>query len=137
GRGVEAVLDRADPVGREAALPGVLAHDLLVGRHVHAVDPVLGHEALDPLNLRPQLLEHRARLLRQRLQVLRGHLARAWNFPFDDVPRHAFLLRSGTVLVSARKNGPRAHGEAASIAQRMSRYSITRRAYRGSSGPGV
>src|SRR5205823_4293207 len=76
----------------EAALLRVLAHHLLVRRHVDAVDLVAGHVALDPLDLRPEALQDAARLLRDRLQLLRAELAGAGDLTLDEVLRHGGLL---------------------------------------------
>src|SRR5438445_4899182 len=92
GRGIDDALDLGDVVGGEAALLRVLAHHLLVRRHVHAVDLVAGHVALDPLDLRPEALQHAARLLRDRLQLLRAELAGAGDLTLDEVLGHGGLL---------------------------------------------
>src|SRR5207249_1236950 len=70
----------------------VLAHHLFARRHVHAVDLVAGHVALDPLDLRPEALQHAARLLRDRLQLLRAELAGAGDLTLDEVLGHGGLL---------------------------------------------
>src|SRR5215210_1440380 len=53
-RGVDHTLDLGDLVGREAALFGVLADQLLARSVVDAENLVGGHVALDPLNLRSE-----------------------------------------------------------------------------------
>ena len=47
----------------------MLPDDVRVGRDVHAVQLVVGHVAVQPLDLRPEGLEHTARLLRCGLEV--------------------------------------------------------------------
>src|SRR5688500_17573593 len=80
--------DGRDLVGGATALGRVLPDHLLVGRHVHAVDLVGCHVALDPLDLRPQLLQHAARLLRDSAQLIRAELACPWNLALDHVSWH-------------------------------------------------
>src|SRR5439155_16839405 len=77
-----------DPVRRDAPLLGVLADGLLVRRHVHAVDLVVCHVALDPLDLRPHFAQHPAGLLGDRLQLLRRQLPRSGDVPLDHVFGH-------------------------------------------------
>src|SRR4051794_40570644 len=83
--------DRPDPrdaVGGEPALPGVLAHRLLVRREVHAVDLVVGDVALDPLDLRPHPPQDAAGLLRDGLELLGGQLPGAGDLSLDDELGH-------------------------------------------------
>src|SRR5882672_7808244 len=92
GRRIDRAQDLADPVGGEAALGRVLAHHLLVGRHVHAVDLVSGDVAVDPLDLRAQALQHAARLLGDTAQLLLRQLAGAGDLALDQVLGHGGLL---------------------------------------------
>src|SRR6267142_4298342 len=92
GGGVDRPDDLADPVGGKAALAGVLAHQLLAGRHVHAVDLVPRDVALDPLDLGPETLQDTARLLGDRAQLLRRQLAGAGDVALDEVLGHGVLL---------------------------------------------
>src|SRR5260370_1177201 len=86
--GVDHGADLGDTVGREAALPSVLTHELLAGGDVHAIDLVRGHEALHPLDLRPQPTQHGTRLLGDGLELGLRQLARPRDLPLDDVLRH-------------------------------------------------
>jgi serine/threonine protein kinase len=61
--------DLGHPVGREATLPGMLAHHGFVRRAIDAVDLVAGHLAVDPLDLRAHLVEHAAGLLGDGLEL--------------------------------------------------------------------
>src|SRR5438034_183423 len=94
GGGIDDVLDLGDPVGGEAALLRVLAHQLLARRHVHAIDLVAGHVALHPLDLRAEALEHAARFFGDGAQLLRGELAGAGDLALDEVLGHGLLLSS-------------------------------------------
>src|SRR5215217_9368232 len=81
-----------DAVGGEAAALCVFTHGRLVRRDVDAVDLVARDVALDPLNLRPHVAQHAARLLRDGLQLLRLQVARAGDFALDEILRHDSLL---------------------------------------------
>src|SRR6266540_6819416 len=81
-----------DPVGWEAATLGMLANQLLVRRQVHTIDLVVGHEALHPLNLRTELLQHAAGLLGDPLQRIRRKAACSREFTLDHKLVHRFLL---------------------------------------------
>src|SRR5437867_786404 len=80
--------DARDPVRRETALLRVLANRLLVGRHVHAIDLVVRHVTVDPLDLRTHLPQHPARLLRNPLQLLGCQVAGPRNLTLDHVLGH-------------------------------------------------
>src|SRR5580658_5734231 len=67
GSGIDDAADLRDAVGREAALARMLPYHLLVGRDVNAVNLVVGDVALQPLDLRAEIGEHRAGLLRDGL----------------------------------------------------------------------
>lgn len=75
-------------VRREAALLSMLANHLFIRRDVDAVDLVIGHVTLEPLNLRSQLLQHSTGLLRDALKLLWRQLSCFGNLPFDYVFRH-------------------------------------------------
>src|SRR6266511_4011250 len=81
-----------DPVGREAPTLGMLANQLLVRRQVHTIDLVVGHEALHPLDLRTELLQHAAGLLGDPLQCFRRQAACSREFTLDHKLVHRFLL---------------------------------------------
>src|SRR5215813_14231265 len=85
-----------DPVGREAALLSVLTDHLLIGRDVDAVNLVVRNEALDPLDLRSEVAQHAARLLRDGVQFVGAEFARIWDFPFNYIFRHDGSYRMGT-----------------------------------------
>ena len=67
GRRVDDVPHLRNAVRGEASLARVFAHHLFVGRDVDAVDLVVGDVALQPLNLGPEVAQHRAGLLRDGL----------------------------------------------------------------------
>src|SRR5215207_5654863 len=90
-RRVDHAPDLGDAVGGEAAALRVLADGRLVRGDVDAVDLVARDVALDPLNLRPHLLQHAARLLRDGLQLLARQVARAGYFALDEKLRHDLL----------------------------------------------
>src|SRR5579859_1584635 len=75
-------------VCRKASLLGVFLHRRLIWGDIHAIDLVVGHIAFEPLDLRPELLEDAARLLRDTLQLVRRELSGSRNFAFDYVFWH-------------------------------------------------
>lgn len=88
-------------IGREAALGGVVADHFFVGGVVDAVYLVVGHIAVDPLNLRPHFLQHAAGGLRDGLQLVGVELAGARDFAFDDILGHDVLV---LVMVGGQVN---------------------------------
>jgi hypothetical protein len=56
--GIDDRPDFRNPVGGEATHLGVLADHGFIGRDVDAIDLVVGDEALNPLNLGPQLMQY-------------------------------------------------------------------------------
>src|SRR5258707_5003529 len=87
-------LDLRHAVCQEAALLRVFADHLLVGSDIDAVDFVPSYITVEPLNLWSQILEHVAGFLRNRCHLLRCYIPHSGDIAFDDVFRHAFLLRS-------------------------------------------
>src|SRR5579884_1554321 len=75
-------------VGRKSSLPGMLPDHLGIRSDVDAVDFVIGDVALHPLNLRTEVAQHGAGLLRNLLQLLGGETSRSRQFPLDDVLGH-------------------------------------------------
>ena len=75
-------------IRRELPQLRMLAHRRLIRRNVHAVDLVVGHIGLHPLNLRPHPLQHIARVLRDALQLLGTQRARPGNLPLNHKLRH-------------------------------------------------
>src|SRR5262245_40360434 len=71
----------------------MFANHGLVGRTINAIDLVIGYEALDPLNLWAKVVQHAARLLRDRVQLLLREFARSRQFALDHVFRHKKSLR--------------------------------------------
>src|SRR5215510_1116158 len=88
GRGIDDGPHRRDPVRGESPALGVLANQLLARRDVDAVDLVVRDEALHPLDLGAELLEHAGRLLRNPLELFPGEFADAGKVTFDDVLGH-------------------------------------------------
>ncbi len=56
--GIDYLLHRRDAVSRKAAALGVLANSLFIGSDVDAVDLIISHVTLDPLDFRAKLIEH-------------------------------------------------------------------------------
>jgi hypothetical protein len=95
------VHDRAharDPVGGEAAALRVLLDDLRRVRVVDAVQLVVHHVAMHPLNVLAQRVNDAVRLLRHGAQLLAAELTRARQFPLDHVFRHGRPPLVGTTL---------------------------------------
>ena len=61
----------------------MLAHHLLVGSDVDAVDFVIGDVALQPLDLWAELVQHRAGFLRDGLNLVGGKGADSRNFTLN------------------------------------------------------
>src|SRR5262249_38784762 len=91
-RRVDDRFDFRDAVRRKSALLRVFADQCLAGRVVNAIDLVGGDVAVDPLNLRAEVLEHPAGFLRDGLESLGRHIARAGDFAFNHVLRHGEVL---------------------------------------------
>src|SRR5437763_10635501 len=66
----------------------MFADHLLIGRAIDAVDLVVCHVAVDPLDLRTEILEDRAAGLRCRLEVGCAKLTHAGHFPLNHELRH-------------------------------------------------
>src|SRR6266404_5921679 len=74
-----------DAIGREAPLLGMVAHHLFIWRDVDAINLVVGDIALQPLNLWPEISEHSARFLRDRLQLVLRQFTGIRNLALDNV----------------------------------------------------
>ena len=83
--------------GWESALSGVLADERLVGRNVDAIDLVVSHIAVDPLNGWSQIAQHGAGLLRNSLKLRRRKRSGSRNLAFDDELWHGCDLSQGNV----------------------------------------
>ena len=81
--------DFRDAVGWEAALPRMFAHRRLIRRNVDTVNLVSRDVAVQPLNLRTEIPQDAARLLRNRLQLLRLQIPGSGNFALNDKFGHA------------------------------------------------
>src|SRR5437763_11070724 len=75
-------------IRQEAALFGVLAHGLFIGRDVDAIDLVVGHVTLHPLDLWAHAAQHPTRFLRDALQLRFRQLSGVGNFALNDELRH-------------------------------------------------
>ena len=106
GSGVD---DGADPgyyVGREAALLGVLADEVLAGGVVDAIDFVISDVAVDPLDLRAEVAEDTTGGLRDGFELLGGEIARVGDLPLDNVLGHGeCLLKLDGPCLEYRKRG--------------------------------
>src|ERR1700730_6024890 len=88
--------DFGDLVSRETAALGVLLDDRLVLCEVDAKGLVGGDVALDPLNIRAELLQRRVRFLRGVPEGLPFGAADRRKLAFDDELAHGFLpIKSG------------------------------------------
>ena len=83
-RGIDHGPDFRDAVGREAALLRMFAHHRLIGRNVDTVNLVSRDVAVQLLNLRTKIPQDVARLLRNRLQLLRLQIPGSGNFALND-----------------------------------------------------
>jgi hypothetical protein len=63
----------------------MLHHHLLVRCDVDAVDPVVRDVAVDPLDARPEMLQHAAGFLRDGHELVGRELAGARDIALDDV----------------------------------------------------
>src|SRR5439155_4662019 len=81
----------------EAALFRMPADHLLIGSVVDAVDLVAGDVTLHPLDLRSQIVQDAAGLLRNALELGRRELAGAGNLAFDHELWHAPVLSTSSV----------------------------------------
>jgi hypothetical protein len=70
-------------IGRESAHLGMLAHKSRVRSDVHAVNLVIGHVALHPLNPGAELVQYTARFLGNPVQVRRRKFPGTGNFTLD------------------------------------------------------
>src|SRR5438046_1214353 len=87
-RGIDNRRDLGNLVGRKSTLPCVFANHLFIGGAVNAVDLVVRHITLDPLNLRSQVPEHSTRFLRNGVELVFRKLSRARQFAFYYVLGH-------------------------------------------------
>src|SRR5580704_6888955 len=84
GGGVDDAANLGDAVGGEAALAGVLADHLFVGRDVDAVDFVVGDVAMKPLDLGTEIAQDGAGFFSDGLRLLGRYCTDTWNFAFND-----------------------------------------------------
>src|SRR5438270_6343171 len=84
----------------------MLPDHFFVGRAVDAVDLVVRHVAVDPLDLRTEVLENRAAGLRCRFEVGCAKLAHTGHFPLNHDLRHdtsrCSLLQRASIAPRAR-----------------------------------
>jgi hypothetical protein len=66
GRRVNEAAHCRDPVGWDTCAPRMLPNAVFIRREVNAIDLILGHVTVEPLNLRPHST--------QNLQRAQGHL---------------------------------------------------------------
>src|SRR6516162_888347 len=81
---IDHLLDFSDLGRRKAADLGVLADDGLVLSEIDAKGLVVGHVALDPLNVRTELTQDLVRFCRRPSQLFALQRADLRNIPFDD-----------------------------------------------------
>jgi hypothetical protein len=77
-----------DGIGRESALGGMFADELLIGSDIDTVDFVAGDVALNPLNFGTELAQDAAGSLGDGMELLARKVAGTGNFALDDVLGH-------------------------------------------------
>src|SRR4030088_2397351 len=93
GRGrIDHAFDLGDSVGWESSLFGVFFDHFLVGSDVHAINFVVSHVAVYPLNLRAQSLKYVAGFLRNGLNLLLSQASCVGDISLDHIFRHVWLL---------------------------------------------
>ena len=85
---VDQVPDGGDPAGRDADLARVFANRGFVRSEVHAVDFLVRHVAVEPLNLGSHSLQDLQRAQGHLPDLAFGHPARSRHVPLDNVLRH-------------------------------------------------
>jgi hypothetical protein len=108
GGGADFGVDGCDDVGRESAFGGVSADDIFVRRNVDAVDLVGCDEGVDPLDLRTDSFDNRARFLRDGGELVGGELAGAGKVALDEELGHCGSPLGG---IDAGPVGTRYSGE--------------------------
>src|SRR5262245_47281099 len=81
----------ADAIDGDVCQAGVFLDHELVRRVVDAIDLVVRHVAVDPLDFRPELPECSQRNERSLADLCFGHPAGAWDVTFDNKLRHSAL----------------------------------------------
>jgi len=97
-RRIDDLCNRRDPICRKAALSRVLPDQLFVWRNVNAIDLVISHKTLDPLNLWAEFFQDIAGLLGDAKELVAGQRSGTRNFAFNDIFGHvrgspAFIIR--------------------------------------------
>src|SRR5262249_52799493 len=92
---IEDRLNARDAGGGDPGRLGVTADLVLAVREIDAVELVVGHVALHPLDVRPHAGKSLARFLRGRVELSRGHAPCARNVALDDIFFHCFSLCLG------------------------------------------
>ena len=104
---VDEVPDCGHAAGRKAQLPRVLPHGRFIRREVHAVDLLVGHIAVEPLNLWAHPLEDLKRPDRHIPDLALGHLPGSRQVPLNDILRHtAHNDTAGNTQVKVRTDVP-------------------------------
>src|SRR5262249_21775656 len=105
---IDHLLDFSDLGRRKAAHLGMFADDGLVLGEIDAKGLVVGHVALDPLNVRTELTQDLVRFCRRPSQLFALQRADIRNIPFDDefAQRHRSPPLLGNVLPSYGRLGP-------------------------------
>src|SRR6202040_998654 len=92
GRGrIDDVLDLGDAVRWESSLLGMFFDHFLVGSDVHAINFVVSHIAVHPLDLRTQILKYAAGFLRNGLNLLLSQFSCLGDIALDHIFRHVWL----------------------------------------------
>jgi hypothetical protein len=85
GRGrIDQFLDFSDLGRRETADPRMLGDDAFVFGQIDAEGFVVGYKTLDPLNVRPELLQDLIRFCGRRSELFAFERADLWDVSLDD-----------------------------------------------------
>ena len=97
-------------VGRNADSAGMLPDAVFVGRQVHAVDLIFGDVTMEPLNLRPHVLQRLQRLQRHLPDLGSDSAPSARDFAFDYELRHdpkSLTPNTGKIVISPPRGAHR------------------------------
>ena len=99
GRGVDNRSHLGNACDGEIAFLGVLANQLLIWRDVDAVNLVIRHITVQPLDLWTQLTQNTARFLGDRLKLIFRQLSGSRQVTLDDILWHKELLYSRVYML--------------------------------------
>jgi hypothetical protein len=82
---IDDALDLGDAVGGESSLFGMFSNHFLVGSEVHAINFVVRHVAVQPLNLPAQILNYAIGFLRNGLNLVLGQTSCVRDISLDHI----------------------------------------------------